>query len=99
MFEVYNSGHNLPGSPYIEEIGRNPMILEFQSQNVQVIFWSGGDVSIIAGNAIASNVKLSTANGSTEMGLWPSIRPSDPWLSMQWKSMRIYPAANLDFRH
>ena len=85
--------------PHVEEIGRNPEILDFLSQHVQVLLWAGGDVSTSAGNAISSKVKLFTTCGSTEMGMWPAIRPSGPWPSTQWKFMRIHPAANLDFRH
>ena len=85
--------------PHVEEIGRNPEILEFLSQHVKVILWAGGDVSTSAGNAISSKLKLFTTCGSTEMGMWPTIRPSGAWPSTQWKFMRIHPAANLDFRH
>ena len=59
--------------------------------------WAGGDVSLAAGNAISSKFNLFTTCGSTEMGLWPTLRSSGPWLSDQWKFMRFHPAINMAF--
>lgn len=85
--------------PHIEELGHNPEMLDYLSQHVQTLFWAGGDVSVSAGHTVASKLKLFTTCGSTEMGMWPTIRPRGPWPSRHWKSMRIHPAANLEFRH
>ena len=62
--------------PYVEEVGRNPEILEALAAKVDCIFWAGGDISLATGNAIAAKMKLFTTCGSTEMGMWPTIRPS-----------------------
>ena len=85
--------------PYIEELGRNQDVLEYLSHKAVTVMWAGGDVSLAAGNAISSKLKLFTTCGSTEMGLWPSLRRSGPWLSDQWKFMRFHPAMNMAFRH
>lgn len=84
---------------HIDEIARNPDILEFLSRNVNTLFWAGGDVSHVAGDTISSTMKLFTTCGSTEMGMWPTLRPSERWPSEHWKFMRIHPAANVQFRH
>ena len=84
--------------PYVEEIGRSPEILEYLSQNIETIFWAGGDISLAAGDAISSKVKLFTTCGSTEMGMWPTLRRSGKWPSEHWKFMKIHPAANIEFR-
>lgn len=85
--------------PYVEEIGQNPELLEALSAEVECIFWTGGDISLATGNAIAARTKFFTTCGSTEMGMWPTIRPSGEWTREHWKYMRIHPAANLSFRH
>ena len=85
--------------PYVEEVGRNPEILEGLAAKVDCVFWAGGDISLATGNAIAAKVKLFTTCGSTEMGMWPTIRPSGEWTREHWKYMRVHPAANVSFRH
>ncbi len=85
--------------PYVEEIGRNPELLETLSAKLDCVFWAGGDISLATGNAIAARMKLFTTCGSTEMGMWPTIRPSGEWTREHWKYMRVHPAANVSFRH
>lgn len=83
--------------PYVEELGRNEEVLEFLSHEVETVMWAGGDVSPDAGEAISSKLKLFTICGSTEMGLWPSLRREGSWRSDQWKSMMFHPAMNMTF--
>ncbi len=85
--------------PYVEEIGGNPELLAALSAKVDCIFWAGGDISLATGNAIAARMKLFTTCGSTEMGMWPTIRPCGEWTREHWKYMRVHPAANVSFRH
>ena len=85
--------------PYVEEIGQSVELLETLSAKVDCIFWAGGVISLATGNAIAAKMKLFTTNGSTEMGMWPTIRPSGQWTREHWNYMRIHPAANMSFRH
>lgn len=83
--------------PYVEELGRNEEVLEFLSHEVETVMWAGGDVSPDAGKAISSKLKLFTICGSTEMGLWPSLRREGSWRSDQWKFMMFHPAMNMTF--
>lgn len=85
--------------PYVEEVGESVDLLETLSTKVDCIFWAGGVISQATGNAIAAKMKLFTTNGSTEMGMWPTIRPSGHWTREHWNYMRIHPAANMSFRH
>ena len=85
--------------PYVEEIGRSPEILDFLSRNIETVFWAGGDISLAAGEVISSKMKLFTTCGSTEMGMWPTIRRSGKWPSEHWKFMKVHPAASIEFRH
>lgn len=85
--------------PYVEEIGRSPEILDFLSQNVEALFWAGGDVSLNAGEFISSKMKLFTTCGSTEMGMWPTIRQKERWSPEHWRFMRFHPDEGIEFRH
>ena len=81
--------------PYMEQMGRDADLLEFLSHKVDTVMWAGGDVSFEAGNAISAKFKLFTAGGSTEMGFYPILRRSGPWLSDQWKFIRFHPVMNM----
>ena len=85
--------------PYMEQMGRDLDLLEVLSHKVETVMWAGGDVSLEAGNAISSKFKLFTAGGSTEMGFYPILRRSGPWLSDQWKFLRFHPAMNMKLQH
>lgn len=80
---------------HIEDLGRNQELLGFLSQKVETVTWGGGDVSVAAGDAISQKLKLFTCVGSTEMGLWPTLRRSGPWILDQWKFVRFHPAMNM----
>jgi len=84
--------------PYIEEIARNDEILEAMSGKIQSVMYAGGDVSLAAGSKISAKVKLFTKCGSTEMGLWPTVRRSGPWQPDHWRFMNFHPAMNMDMR-
>ncbi|KAG6993745.1 abhydrolase domain-containing protein mpaH [Physcia stellaris] len=85
--------------PHIEEIAGNPELLHYLSQKLQTLFWAGGDVASTAGDTISRKIRLFTANGSTEMGMWPTLHPSGDWPYEHWKYMHVHPSMRLDFRH
>ena len=85
--------------PYVEEIGQSVELLDAISAKVDCIIWAGGVISLATGNAIAAKMKIFTTNGSTEMGMWPTMHPSGRWTREHWNYMRIHPAANLSFRY
>ena len=85
--------------PHIEEIASSPALLQYLSENLQTLFWAGGDVSVAAGDKISQKMRLFTANGSTEMGMWPTLHPSGNWPSENWKYMHVHPAVQIDFRY
>ena len=85
--------------PHVEEIGRNPEMIKSLSNNVESLFWAGGDISTAVGDAISSKINLFTGFASTEMGLWNSIRLSEGWKSEDWHFMRFHPDNKIEFRH
>lgn len=85
--------------PQVEEIARNPKTLETISERVNTVFWAGGDISLAAGDSLSSKMRLFTTCGSTEMGMWPTLRRAGEWPAAHWKFMRIHPTAHVQFRH
>ncbi|KAI9842652.1 MAG: putative NRPS-like protein biosynthetic cluster [Sclerophora amabilis] len=87
------------GPPMMEDIGKSPEMLDFIADNLDIIFYGGGDISQAAGDAITSRVKLYNSNGSTEMGSYPAIRPEGEWPVENWKGIMPHPVSGLEFRH
>ncbi|KAF2811145.1 acetyl-CoA synthetase-like protein [Mytilinidion resinicola] len=80
--------------PFLEEMAANPETLQRISDQVETVMWAGGDVSVAAGDAVSARMKLFTACGSTECGLWPILGPA-VWNADQWHYMRFHPAMNM----
>jgi acyl-CoA synthetase (AMP-forming)/AMP-acid ligase II len=85
--------------PQIEELAINSEALISISQRAETMFYAGGDVTLAAGDAISSKMKLITTCGSTEQGFWHTIRTKGPWNPKIWKYMRLHPTQRLAFRH
>ncbi|MCJ1380723.1 hypothetical protein MMC17_003831 [Xylographa soralifera] len=85
--------------PQAEEIGRSPTIITTIASQTNAILYGGGEISSRAGDAIAEHMKLFTSCGSTEMGLWHSLRPiGKGWEAGMWRWMRFHPSQNIQFR-
>jgi hypothetical protein len=85
--------------PQAEEIGRNTATIRTIASQTNAMLYGGGEISSIAGNAIAEKTKLFTSCGSTEMGLWHSLRlVGKGWESGRWRWMRYHPSQNIHFR-
>ncbi|TGO38906.1 hypothetical protein BHYA_0064g00020 [Botrytis hyacinthi] len=84
--------------PFVEEIGRNPEMLDFLVKNVDVLMYGGGDISQATGDKISKRLKLSMLIGSTESGVYPTVFPSDKWPSDDWKYFHFNPNAGIELR-
>jgi acyl-coenzyme A synthetase/AMP-(fatty) acid ligase len=85
--------------PVIEQIGRNPQLLQKLSAHVDQMMWSGGDISTEAGNAISTRFKLFSQVGSTEVGLFHHIRPAEEWNYENWHYVGFHPSSNVQLIH
>lgn len=83
----------------VEEIAKNPELLDFVQQNLETIFYTGGDVSHEVGDVLMNKVKMFNVNGSTEMGVYPTLQVEGSWSPEDWKFISPHPAAGLEFRH
>ncbi|KAI4091535.1 MAG: hypothetical protein LQ339_008106 [Xanthoria mediterranea] len=84
--------------PFLEQIAKDPRMLDTIGANAETVVYGGGDVSQSLGDAMASKVQLFNFNGSTETGSFPLLRPSDNFPSQDWKYILPHPAAGLEFR-
>ncbi|KAF7869952.1 hypothetical protein EAF04_004736 [Stromatinia cepivora] len=84
--------------PFVEEVGKNPEMLDFLVKNIDVLLYGGGDVSQVTGDKISKRLKLSMIIGSTESGAYPAVFPSDKWPSDDWKYFHFNPNAGIKLR-
>lgn len=84
--------------PFVEEIGKNPSMLDFLVKNIDVLLYGGGDVSQATGDKISERLKISMIIGSTESGAYPAIFPRKEWLVKDWKYFHFNPNCGLEFR-
>lgn len=85
--------------PQAEEIGGNPATISTIASQTNAMLYGGGGIPLHAGNAIAEKMKLFTSCGSTETGLWHSLRPiGQGWETGRWRWMRYHPSHNIQFR-
>ncbi|KAL9017855.1 MAG: hypothetical protein Q9185_004803 [Variospora sp. 1 TL-2023] len=84
--------------PFLEQIAKDPEMLNTIAANAETVAYGGGDVSQSLGDALASKVQLFNFNGSTETGSFPLLRPSGKFPSQDWRYIQPHPAAGLEFR-
>ncbi|KAF2116793.1 putative NRPS-like enzyme [Lophiotrema nucula] len=80
---------------FVEEMAAKPELLNEISSRINVAMYAGGDLSVAAGDTVASKMRLFSACGSTETGLWPILRPADTWYADRWHFMHLHPAMNM----
>jgi acyl-CoA synthetase (AMP-forming)/AMP-acid ligase II len=87
--------------PHMEYLGANPDLLDRVSGKVTAMFWSGGDLSLTAGNAIAPKTRLFNHMASTEVGLWTALQKTGSEntekLERDWQYLSFHPALNIRF--
>ncbi|KAL8917524.1 MAG: hypothetical protein Q9172_005812 [Xanthocarpia lactea] len=84
--------------PFLEQIAKDPEMLNTIGANAETVVYGGGDVSQSLGDALANKVQLFNFNGSTETGSFPLLRPLGDFPSQDWKYIQPHPAAGLEFR-
>ena len=82
----------------IDEIGRDPVVLETVSQKLKYLFFSGGSVPKDSGTAIAAKLELYQVLGSSECAAFPLLRATGDWKTEDWHYVRIHSDANVEFR-
>ncbi|TGO22101.1 hypothetical protein BPAE_0182g00080 [Botrytis paeoniae] len=83
---------------FVEEVGKNPEMLDFLVKNIEMLLYGGGDVSQATGDKISKRLKLSMIIGSTKSGAYPAVFPSDKWPSDDLKYFHFHPNAGMELR-
>ena len=84
---------------FVEQIVKTSDMLDYVTRNLDTITYGGGDISQLAGNAMASKSRVFSLYGSTETGTFPTIRPLGKDPSEDWKYLYVHPAAGVEYRH
>ncbi|KAF1832681.1 acetyl-CoA synthetase-like protein [Decorospora gaudefroyi] len=86
--------------PCIEHLAKHPSLLTTLAKQVPAVAWGGGSITPSAGATVASTMR-NILNGfaSTEMGIWPCIRPTHADVSVDglWEYLCPHPALNMRF--
>ena len=85
--------------PMIEELNQEPELLNFFGDNLEFLFFAGGDISKKHGDFVNSRLPCFPAYAGTDIGLPPQLRTTGPWRSEDWKYIKFHPAAGLKFCH
>jgi acyl-coenzyme A synthetase/AMP-(fatty) acid ligase len=83
----------------IEQIRRDPDLLNRISAKVSRMMWSGGDIPAQAGDALSSRFELFNQMGATELGLFHQIAPAGKWGGSNWHYLGFHPDSNVRFVH
>ncbi|KAI4284166.1 MAG: hypothetical protein L6R38_001622 [Xanthoria sp. 2 TBL-2021] len=82
----------------LQELGENPDLLEYCSQNLKAILYCGGDLPQAIGDTVASKIKLVNQFGATELGLTPNLLSSQGRSIEDWKYVQFHPDLGLNMR-
>ncbi|RYO73516.1 hypothetical protein AA0113_g151 [Alternaria arborescens] len=85
--------------PLFEYLGKSPEAIRRMSQRTRQVGWGGGSVSRAAGGSVAAQMSILNSMASTELSIWPTIRPSGTDLSQTayWEYTTFHPASNIRF--
>ncbi|OWY54654.1 acetyl-CoA synthetase-like protein [Alternaria alternata] len=99
--------------PCVENVFKHPEKLHRLSQHAHGLCYGGGSIAREAGDAISHKMKLLNAIASTELGLWPLIRPrsidydtnptdqeqekKEDFSDGRWEYYTFHPAFNIHF--
>lgn len=87
---------------HMDELGSDAAMVEGMVRGgVQTVVWAGGSVMQSSIDIVSSRLGLFTCLGSTETGMWPSIRrlTGENDTQKDLTSLCFHPQANIEFRH
>jgi thioester reductase-like protein/acyl-CoA synthetase (AMP-forming)/AMP-acid ligase II len=83
----------------IDEIGRDPKVLEHVAQKLDYLLFSGGSVPQETGSIVARKMTLLQSLGSSECSAIPLIQSKSDWSTEDWAYLQLHPEANAEFQH
>ena len=83
----------------VDEIGKDPTVLEIVTSKLDHLFFTGGSVPRESGMAIARKMGLNQVLGSSECAAFPLLRDKRGDRTEDWHYVHVHPEANVEFRH
>ena len=83
----------------VEQMSKEPPLLNHISESLDVIVYTGGDLPQAIGDAVSARIKLVNFYGATEAGSVSLLRPEGAWVKEDWKYVIVHPEVGMDFRH
>jgi thioester reductase-like protein len=78
------------------DLSQNPELLEYCSQNLEVILYAGGDLPQVVGDKIAAKVPIRCHFGASEIGLICQLIAPE-MTAADWRYIRCHPDLGLEF--
>jgi thioester reductase-like protein len=78
------------------ELSQNPELLEYCSQNLELILYAGGDLPQAVGDKIAAKMPIRCQYGASEIGLLCQLIAPD-MTAADWRYVRYHPDLGLEF--
>lgn len=88
----------LLASLFIDELAGDPDLLTFFAENLNVVCYAGGSVSQSAGDMVSKKIDLLSVIGSTEAGVYPTLRPVHPSRTENWNYFHFHPESGITFQ-
>lgn len=87
----------------VDEIGKDPTVLEIVTSKLEQLFFTGGSVPRESGMAVARKLArkmgLNQVLGSSECAAFPLLRDKCGDRTEDWHYVHVHPEANVEFRH
>lgn len=83
----------------VDEIGKDPRVLETVASKLNHLFFTGGSVPHESGTAVARKMGLNQVLGSSECAAFPLLRYEGGDRAQDWRYVHVHPGANVEFRH
>jgi thioester reductase-like protein len=84
---------------FIDELGKNPDLLNAVAPRLKHIFFAGGGAAKRSGDVVAKKLPLRQVLGSSEAGLIPLMDAQQDYDDENWNYMAFNPAHKFEMRH
>jgi thioester reductase-like protein len=83
----------------IDELSKDQASLDVVVSRLQYLFYTGGSVPELSGDAVASRIPLHQVMGSSECATLPLLHTKDGHNTQDWNYIQIHPFVQPEFRY
>ncbi|KAK5055282.1 hypothetical protein LTR84_013032 [Exophiala bonariae] len=84
---------------FVDELGKDPVLLHTVASRLKYVYYTGGSVPKISGDAVVKSLSLYQVMGSSECATFPLLRAADDETDDDWSYVQIHPEINAEFQH